>query len=50
MESFRTQTERQDTGNQGAFNGPGAALVGINLGQRCSNHGEFASEASLAFL
>lgn len=49
MESFHTQTERQDTGNWGVFNSPGAAVVGINLGQRCSAHGKLASGASLAF-
>lgn len=49
MESFHTQTERQDTGNRGVFNSPGAAVVGINLGQWRSAHGELASGASLAF-
>lgn len=49
MESFHTQTERQDTGNRGVFNSPGAAVVGINLGQSRLVHGESASPASLAF-
>ena len=49
MESFHTQTERQDTGNRGVFNSPGAAVVGINLGQWRSAHRELASGASLAF-
>lgn len=52
MESFHTQTERQDTGNWGVFNSPAAAaadVVGINLGQWCSAHGKLASGASLAF-
>lgn len=39
MESFHTQTERLDTGNRGVFNSPGAAAVGINLGQWHSAHG-----------
>lgn len=47
MESFHTQTERQDAGNWGVFNSPGAAVVGINLGQRCSAHGKLASGARL---
>lgn len=42
MESFHTQTERQDTGNRGVFNSPGAAVVGINLGQWRSAHRELA--------
>lgn len=50
MESFHAQTERQDAGNRGVFNSPGAAVVGINLGQWCSVHGELASGESLAFL
>jgi len=49
MESFHTQTEKQDTGNRGVFNSPGAAVIGINLGQWCSAHGMSASGANLAF-
>lgn len=49
MESFHTPTERQDTGNLGVFNSPGAAVVGINLGQWRSAHSEPASGANLAF-
>lgn len=49
MESFHTQAEMQDTGNRGVFNSPGAAVVGINLGQWHLAYGKLAPGANLAF-
>lgn len=49
MESCHTQTERRVTGNWGVFNSPGAAVVGINLGQWRLALEESAFEASVAY-